>query len=295
VPNIRRVVLDDVVPLELWDLLVDGAVISERMGVPEFPRLLVEAIQTLLSGDARTRSPPSTDLLVCREASFTFVGGGGALRPGLQEFLAGSGLRTYVTPEGSFAGEAGGWEILTPWRGQGIVVDLGQTSIKVSSPHARFRIPRDPALLPYAGGLRALLHRDQREQFVRFVGEAIHGALDRNSPAFHPRAIVVGLPCQIDEHGVPGPSSYEPLEGDETLVRDACRRAGLEDIPILVLNDAEMAAVSARVSAGIPSLETVLVLTLGSGLGGALLRRDPVATRAARPGTLSRSVSSPAP
>jgi predicted NBD/HSP70 family sugar kinase len=57
------------------------------------------------------------------------------------------------------------------------------------------------------------------------------------------------------------------MTGDANLLPDAMSEADLPDIPVFVLNDAELAAASARVT---HDIETVtLVLTIGFGVGGA--------------------------
>jgi predicted NBD/HSP70 family sugar kinase len=85
-----------------------------------------------------------------------------------------------------------------------------------------------------------------------------------------PSAVVVALPCALDDRGVPGSSSYPTLEGDITLVPDALARAGLSQVPAMVLNDAELAALAVRVDH--PDGEHTLVVTLGFGVGAAVLR-----------------------
>ena len=57
----------------------------------------------------------------------------------------------------------------------------------------------------------------------------------------------------------------------ESLVR-ACEVTGL---PLLVINDAELAAHSARLDSRLAKFRKVLVITLGFGIGAALINRSP--------------------
>jgi predicted NBD/HSP70 family sugar kinase len=64
------------------------------------------------------------------------------------------------------------------------------------------------------------------------------------------------------------------MRGDRTLLPDALAMAGLPDLPLFVLNDAELAAFSARADPRLAQYRKVLVLTLGFGLGAALICRS---------------------
>ena len=61
------------------------------------------------------------------------------------------------------------------------------------------------------------------------------------------------------------------MGGDCTLLPDALEMAGLPDLPLLVLNDAELAALSAISDERLARFRKVLVLTLGFGIGAALI------------------------
>ena len=84
-----------------------------------------------------------------------------------------------------------------------------------------------------------------------------------------PEPLVVALPSRLDDAGVPEGSSYIGMAGDALLLPDVVAAAGLGDTGILVLNDAELAAHSARLTARVQA--GTLVLTIGFGVGAALL------------------------
>jgi hypothetical protein len=83
--------------------------------------------------------------------------------------------------------------------------------------------------------------------------------------------LVIALPSRLDDEGVPEGSSYQGMGGDATLVEDALEIAGLPHAMTWLLNDAELASLSARLHPRVDSGKRTLVLTLGFGLGAALL------------------------
>ena len=89
-----------------------------------------------------------------------------------------------------------------------------------------------------------------------------------------PHAMVFALPALVADDGTPAGSSYAGMQGERMLLPDALRMAGLADAPLLVLHDAELAALSARLDARLTGFRKVLVLTLGFGIGAALIHRD---------------------
>ena len=86
-----------------------------------------------------------------------------------------------------------------------------------------------------------------------------------------PAGIVCALPSRLDALGNPEGSSYIGMKDDISLLPDALALAGLHRTAVLTLNDAELAAVSARLH---PLLRPpTLVLTIGFGVGAALISR----------------------
>ena len=95
-------------------------------------------------------------------------------------------------------------------------------------------------------------------------------------PETRPDVVVLALPCELDDRGVPGPCSYASLEGDGQFADAVLAEAGLADLPCMLVNDAELAAISARARWGERLPPQTLVLTLGYGVGGALLVKEAV-------------------
>lgn len=88
-----------------------------------------------------------------------------------------------------------------------------------------------------------------------------------------PRALVFALPAKLDDDGTPHSSNYAGMAGDRALLSDALEMGGLAGLPLFVVNDAELAALSARLDPRLAGFRKVLVLTLGFGIGAALIHR----------------------
>ena len=218
-------------PLEVWDLLVDGVPLPYRLTAD----LVSRALDMLREGTARTAS--GADLSAARDFGALYVGGGGAW-----PWLVPEGARRIAG--GAFWSERGGRALLrTPrW----LVVDLGQTSVKVSWPGRRVRLPRG--------------RRSARELLVQAFALA---AAD---------AVCVSIPAAILPDGTPGPSTYADLCGD--LVARCLRQAGLGHARRMVVNDAVLAAQSVRLDPTFDPAVRTLVLTLGFGVGAAVISSE---------------------
>ena len=146
-----------------------------------------------------------------------------------------------------------------------MVIDLGQTSIKASYAGQRCRLERDREALP-RGRVASSRRAEQRTALRDFLAEAIHQACVGK---YDPLAVIFALPGEIGADATPGRSTYQGTEGYAELCRDAVQSAGVRPEMVGVPNDAELAAASAGLlpeAAG-----KTLVLTLGFGLGAALL------------------------
>jgi hypothetical protein len=250
-----------VIPLELWDLEARGATLFEARDHPAFADHLADGIRALRDGTARRRSGGPLDAR-CRDVDFLFVGGGGAAQPRLTDALAATGLAVAVCDHGPFVGERGGLALLGD---AGLVVDVGQTAVKLSWRGGRLHVPRDPAALPPCDGAD---DRPEARPLLRaFLGGAIARAVALAGRA--PSSVLLALPAELDDAGCPGGCTYPGLRGDRTLARDVLAVAGLDGVPTRLVNDAELSALSARPL--VPPAATALVLTLGLGVGGALL------------------------
>ncbi len=260
--NARRVHPPGVVPLELWDVEVRGQRLVEARESPDFCGRVAEMVGLLCSGAAQRHSRESLDAR-CRAIDFVWVGGGGALRPELLDAFADTGIPFVRSLLGRFCSESGGFALaLKAGSTSPLVVDVGQTAIKLSWPGGRRVVERDFSRLPVSPD-----HFDAQSRAAtrRFVSDAM-----RQAP--RPDLVVLALPSRIDDALCPEGSTYSGMGGDSTFVGEILCAATLHDLPTLVLNDAELAALSAR--AQVAPTATALVLTLGFSVGGALLLPD---------------------
>jgi hypothetical protein len=147
------------------------------------------------------------------------------------------------------------------------VIDLGQNRLKVHVDGRRFEHERPWDRLPIHGGPVALEPAEARTTLRRWVGRALAEGASRTG--VRPDAVIFSLPCELPDAPIPGSSSYPGLQGDTGLVPDALAAVGWRPDHVLVLNDAELAAVAAGLDPRTRGTLT-LVLTLGFGVGAAL-------------------------
>jgi hypothetical protein len=245
--------------VELWDALVDGKTLWDwqREAPGELPEVLGRLFPTLLRGEAAfedgRRQPPLGDV---RHVHAT---GGLINRWSPRVCLPGTQVPLTVNPD-VFAPAAAG-EVIAAGA---LVVDVGQTALKLVWGGRRWHHPRDFAALPIASALPPDRWARSRQEVIEFVAGAIRQVAGR------PPALVLALPCALDDQLVASGCSYPYPKPDPALVADLVAASGL-DVPTFVLNDAELAAVAAARDPLVPRAEPTLVLTIGFGVGAALL------------------------
>jgi len=232
----------------------------------DFPELLLEALRTLHAGGAATRSDGPAPAEV-RGFEALFIGGGGAESAALRDAVLKAPWPVVFSEECRFVGEKGGFHLLAMHDRPGLVVDLGQTQLKVAAPGRRWTFQRDFTRLPMREDRASESVSEQRMELRRFIGESLRECAAGTSVG----GLVIALPSRLDDGGVPEGSSYVGMAGDAALVEDALEIAGLQHATTWLLNDAELASLSARLHPGVDPRKRTLVLTLGFGLGAALL------------------------
>ena len=235
--------------LEVWDVVVGGTTLFAAAKRRAFPRLLAEAIRALRRGTARRECG---EPIGPGELAFDQVIVGGGAWDAIPAARRTSGVETL--PGGRFLGVAGGFSLLD---GPGLVCDVGQSAIKLAWPGGRALVERDFGTLPVRSRSDDAAHR---AALIEYLGGAL-----RRAPRL-PR-LVLALPAALSSNGNPEGSSYPGMAGDVDLVTDALACAGMSGTETLLLNDAELAALSALpIARG-----RALVLTVGFGVGAALL------------------------
>jgi hypothetical protein len=267
----RRFHAPDVLPLELWDVLVDGQPLY-RVVEADQARSVADVVRQLREGRARRlRGGTQLPRLVVDEVVLT----GGRELQGVLAALREQHLSVSIAEDPTWIAERGGRALLAGLGyASGAVLDVGQTAIKYSDSRGRRHLPRPFDRVPlelHAREPALLVH--YRASVIAFIASAFTGR-----PA--PEALVLALPCEIADDLTVSGCSYPWPAGDAQLVGDILGAVGLADRPCLVLNDAELAAAAVGLGRA-PSLST-LVLTLGMGLGGAFF---PARALCRRPGS----------
>lgn len=248
-----------VIPLEVWDLVVDGTPLYDHARDENFGSALGRVAELLASGAAYAESCPAFP----RECSFidnVILTGGGArtIRWGSKTIRA-SNLAD------DFAAHPGGATILARHGVvNGIVVDLGQERLKLIRREKRAIHLRDLNKVPISARPNLAVGK---EEMIEWVSESVR-LFTEGAP---PDGLVFALPCAIAANGAIGMCSYPWSEGD-SVVDDILKASHLEDVPTWIVNDAELAAIGFAAQA--PSHATTLVLTVGFGVGAALIVGD---------------------
>lgn len=246
-----------VTPLEVWDLVVDGVPLYRVARDRGFGAALARAVDSLIAGDAVNEAGEPYPAACRAIGRVVLVGGAAGDIAWASERVPGE-----CAQDGEHVAERAGLAILAQLDRRGLVVDLGQSRLKIGADTRRWVLPRDFAAIPVSP--RPIDDRG-RAALVRFVAGALRTAAD----VAPPEAIVLAMPCEIADDGALGTCSY-PWQAGEAIVPEFLAAAGLAGVPTFICNDAELAAIG--VAARAPVAATTLVLTIGFGVGGALVR-----------------------
>ncbi len=261
-----RVIPPGVTGLEIWDCRVRGGVLWDYRNDACFAQVLAEALQAIREGRACSRSEGRISTLAMDFDALYLAGG--RLSPHIAEYLKCLHVPVIGAPDPVFAGDVGGRRLLEAHGLCGPVVDVGQSSVKLSFQERRLRLERDWTRLPMRDEVALEHYPVQAVEFCDFVGQGIARFIDGAAGI---DALALALPCAIERDARLGGSSYAGMRDNPDLVGALMRVAGLEAAGVLLLNDAELAACSARLDTGLKPFTKTLVVTLGFGVGAALL------------------------
>jgi len=265
--------------IEVWNLPVPEGQLWQAVGLPRVEAMRRDGHSDGEIGHALAASvvPAALQLHETFQIETLFLGGGllgiAGLRSGIE--AAALPFEVVLASDPAWVGEPGGQAVLRQaGLPDGAVVDMGQTTIKASARGVRVVKKRDVGVLPYrfidaSGHSRG----GATEAAAAFLAGALADLLAAATPA--DAAVVLALPCPLDGACTPGPCTYG-WEGDRALLPRALQIVDERAHPwpgarprVLVLNDAELAAVSAGVETR--RCGRTLCLTLGFGPGGALV------------------------
>ncbi len=243
-----RLQLPDVIAVEVWDLPVAGKLLQEWRDDPSFASYLAAAVRSLIA------SPPAAFTPLARAAASRIahvhlIGGA------VDDAICGAfDLPTSSTRDPFAAARAG--TTLLPGAA---CADIGQSSLKLVDGARARSIPRDRVHAPPRDSIPDPWRRELvRTGTIRWLASLL-GEL--SAPQ-----VVVGLPCELTGEGIPRSCSYCWLDPDPELVPELEHASGKT---LAILNDAELAAAAA--APDVPDDVVTLVLTIGFGVGGALL------------------------
>lgn len=261
-----------VIPLELWDLLVDGRILWEVMEQPEFPSVLRLALERLRTGKGETRSEGPVPNVIA-EFDSLYCAGGRSGETAIQRELNFLSIPVRFSPAGKYTGEIGGLSLLDQiGAGSGWLCDLGQTAFKICARSNRMHFRRDLRKLPIRTESQAQTIALQRGELRRWLSDCLHAFA---STAPRPHVILFALPSRVDDAAIPEGSSYIGMGGDQSIVGAVMSSSGINPQQILVMNDAELAALDALADESLQRRSKTLVLTIGFGVGAAIaLRRQ---------------------
>ena len=268
-PVLERVLHPQIVALEISELWVDGGTLWQWSQSSGFPTALRKAMLTLRAGGTSHADavPP-----VAAGFEAIFMTGGRIEDKELRAELSNSACAVFFGEEPLFASERGGFDLLSARGLSGWVADLGKSQLKLAAPGFRWVFPRDWTRLRMAGQVCPAEVPAQRRRVRQFIALGLQIAMAETNQ--RPQAVVFALPTRVADDGTPSSSSYAGMREDRTLLSDALELAGLKDSALLVLNDAELAAISALSDSRLTGFQKVLVLTLGFGIGAAMINRS---------------------
>ena len=279
--RVERVRPPGIATVEVWNWPIDGGLLWELVGTPRVEALRSAGLSEPEVGPllAQALAPALGAMAERFGATRARLGGGLTDLIGFRSEITGrTTLPLSFAAEGQWLSQAGGLGLLQD-RGVrvGAVLEVGQTSIKGVAGGQRLVWTRDLALLP-----RRFIAEDgtsrgaPTEPVAAFVAEALIDLLRGADPA--DAGLILGLSCPLDDECALGPCTYGWQGDGELLPRifaivDERLRPWPDAEPlVLLLNDAELFAESARRELRAPAGSTILCLSLGFGPGGAVLK-----------------------
>jgi hypothetical protein len=251
-----------VTPIEVWDLPVDGEPLQSWRAHPSFPGRLARVVRGVVH-EPPARWGARARALADRVRD-VYLLGGGAAAPGAVEAITSAGFRCTVAEDPIFAAARAGLSLVP---GGTFCADIGQTAVKLVAHGRAWQVARPLDRAPLREEVPVENRARARRSTVGFLAEALATAEPVDGRA------VLALPCEISDDGALAGCTYCWDSPDGALIGDLAREAGLSPGRVLVMNDAELAAVAADRDPRLPRAAVVLVLTLGFGVGGALLER----------------------
>lgn len=241
---------DGIEALELWDAPVDGRPLQAWRHDPTFPRRLATLARARLEAEG---------------AQAVVLTGGGAARAQVDAMLE-LGLHSTIADDPLYLAARGGRHLVQPVAV--LCADLGQTSLKLHDGRRGWRVERDLARAPRLDDVPPARRAAARDQTLRWIAQAI-GQLEPTA------TLVLGVPAELGPEGWPLACTYVWDDPDPRWRDDLAAALGLAPACLHLINDAVMAAAAVDRWLGPAPREATLVLTIGYGVGAAVLPARP--------------------
>ena len=277
---VTRIENSTVVPLEVWDVVVNGALLRDARYTQTWSDTLLRAIESLLNGTAKTKSNRILPSHLLKTVKSIYVGGGGSLEPETRKALERASLPVLFSPSGRYLAETGGNELMKKHgKGAGLTIDIGQTAIKIYAAGRRLVLERDFSLLPYPSDARPEDLSIYEEHFQKYLADAMSAAIVLADTEIE--TAVIAIASKLDKEGTILSGSYAGPIGVKNCIRNALQTCKFwNGAHVILVNDAELAAYTARHECAMASLAPpALVLNLGQGVGASLLLPEMSASR----------------
>ncbi len=238
--NLTRLKLENRHSLEIWDVLIDGKTLWEWQEHADYIQKLELGLEAIKTGSAHTKSKGKV-LRKAKDFEKVFFTGGRSRNKKLRGVFSAAQFSENSIFEASEAA-------LARWP-DALVIDVGQTQIKISYGEKRETFARDYDLLPVG-------KHSKKGSLLDYIKQSL--------PSIQPEHIILALPCYIHDDLTLGGSSYAEMKQNPTLLHDLTLT--YPTAKWQVINDAELATLCVN-----DCREKTLVLTLGFGIGGCIV------------------------
>lgn len=268
--NIIRLSRPEVTPLEIWDCITPAGILWDSMYLKDFPDILNNVIMDIRMGLARTHSntPINPD---SRDFDAVFITGGGSENAAIKNSLQQLPIPTIFSCDPIFSGSHEGEVLLEQESLKGIVIDVGQTQLKISMNKENKTYKRDFSILPIYTDNNPHKQSDQSTLFENFIANSINDFLVLKQS---PNGVLLALPCSISSNGTLGSNSYGGIRSDRSLISNIIKKSVLNNPSVLLLNDAELASYAALNDHRLERFNKILVITIGFGVGASIINRS---------------------
>lgn len=257
--NTTKLSIENVKPLEVWDCITPKGRLWDHMYTNDFASLLAGCLLQIRSASATTLSKAEIPDYA-QDYDALYIMGGGSENRAIITQLQQLPIPLIIAQNPIYCALDAAQQLLTASEKSGMVVDVGQTQIKIVVEGKYFSYPRDLLQLPIEETC------PQKNALANFIATSISISTDKA-----PENIILALPCTIDENLNLGPCSYQQMHNNRELINEIIDSTELNKSTIQIINDAELAGLAASRDKRLTSFKKVLVITLGFGVGAAIL------------------------